>query len=166
LRYKTPAVGVRLGNVFRTPECRSTSWRTARSPELFHDAPERIGEDRRRAAVDTVTALSFERHGNRIWRDSQMLLESERARHAVGEVAVPYGTCTEPTNVKAGGGACPVRCWCVGCDHFRTNVAFLPELQAYLHDLLRTRERLDATVDGIDDGAATPTQEEITRPGG
>jgi DNA-binding NarL/FixJ family response regulator len=62
----------------------------------------RIGEDRRRAAVDTVTALSFDRHGNRIWRDAQMLLESERARHAVGEVAVPYGTCTEPTNVKAG----------------------------------------------------------------
>ena len=126
----------------------------------------RIGEDRRRAAVDTVTALSFDRHGNRIWRDAQMLLESERARHAVGEVAVPYGTCTEPTNVKAGGGACPVRYRCVGCDHFRTNVAFLPELQAYLDDLLRTRERLAATVDGIDDWAradATPTQEEITR---
>ncbi|HYR14144.1 MAG TPA: transposase, partial [Mycobacterium sp.] len=50
--------------------------------------------------------------------------------------------------------------------HFRTNVAFLPELQAYLDDLLRTRERLAATVDGIDDWAradATPTQEEITR---
>ena len=126
----------------------------------------RIGEDRRRAAVDTVTALSFDRHGNRIWRDAQMLLESERARHAVGEVAVPYGTCTEPTNVKAGGGACPVRYRCVGCDHFRTNVAFLPELQAYLDDLLRTRERLASTVDGIDDWAradATPTQEEITR---
>ena len=30
----------------------------------------RIGEDRRRAAVDTVTALSFDRHGNRIWRDA------------------------------------------------------------------------------------------------
>jgi integrase len=125
-----------------------------------------IGEDRRRAAVDTVTALSFDRHGNRIWRDAQMLLESERARHAVGEVAVPYGTCTEPTNVKAGGGACPVRYRCVGCDHFRTDVAFLPELQAYLDDLLRTRERLAATVDGIDDWAradATPTEEEITR---
>ncbi len=126
----------------------------------------RIGEDRRRAAVDTVTALSFDRHGNRIWRDAQMLLDSERARHAVGEVAVPYGTCTEPTNVKAGGGACPVRYRCVGCDHFRTNVAFLPDLQAYLDDLLRTRERLAATVDGIDDWAradATPTEEEITR---
>ena len=126
----------------------------------------RIGEDRRRAAVDTVTALSFDRHGNRIWREAHMLLESERARHAVGEVAVPYGTCTEPTNVKAGGGACPVRFRCAGCDHFRTNIAFLPDLQAYLDDLLRTRERLAATIDGVDDWAradATPTDEEITR---
>ena len=126
----------------------------------------RIGEDRRRAAVDTVTALSFDRHGNRIWREAHMLLESERARHAVGEVSVPYGTCTEPTNVKAGGGACPVRFRCVGCDHFRTNIAFLPDLQAYLDDLLRTRERLAAAIDGVDDWAradATPTEEEITR---
>jgi integrase len=126
----------------------------------------RIGEDRRRAAVDAVTVLSFDRHGNRIWRDARILLESERARHAVGEVAVPYGTCTEPTNVKAGGGACPIRFRCVGCDHFRTNVAFLPDLRAYLDDLLRTRERLAATIDGIDDWArvdATPTEEEITR---
>jgi integrase len=126
----------------------------------------RIGEDRRRAAVDTVTALSFDRHGNRIWREAHMLLESERARHAVGAVSVPYGTCTEPTNVKAGGGACPVRFRCVGCDHFRTNIAFLPDLQAYLDDLLRTRERLTAAIDGVDDWAradATPTEEEITR---
>lgn len=126
----------------------------------------RIGEDRRRAAVEAVTALSFDRHGNRIWRDAHMLLESERARHAVGEVAVPYGTCAEPTNVKAGGGACPVRYRCAGCDHFRTNIAFLPDLQAYLDDLLRTRERLSAAIDGVDDWAradATPTEEEITR---
>ena len=95
-----------------------------------------------------------------------MLLDSERARHAVGEVAVPYGTCTEPTNVKAGGGACPVRFRCAGCDHFRTTIAYLPELQAHLDDLLRTRERLAAAIDGVDDWAradATPTQEEITR---
>ena len=55
----------------------------------------RIGEDRRRDAVDKVTALSFDRHGNRIRRDAHALLDSERARHAIGEVAVPYGTCTE-----------------------------------------------------------------------
>ncbi len=126
----------------------------------------RIGEDRRRDAVDKVTALSFDRHGNRIWRDAQALLDSERARHAVGEVAAPYGTCSEPSNVQAGGGACPVRFRCAGCDHFHTNVAFLPDLQAYLQDLLRTRERLAAAIDGVDDWAradATPTEEEITR---
>jgi integrase len=126
----------------------------------------RVGEQRRREAVDTVTARSFDRHGNRIWRDAHALLDSEHARHAVAEVAVPYGRCTEPSNVHAGGGACPVRFRCAGCDHFRTDVAFLPDLQAYLDDLLRTRERLAATLDGVDEWAradATPTDEEITR---
>ena len=126
----------------------------------------RVGEDRRREAVDKVTALSFDRHGNRIWQDAATLLESAHARYQVGEVAVPYGRCTEPSNVQAGGGACPVRFRCAGCDHFRTNVAHLPDLTAYLDDLLRTRERLAAAIDGVDEWAradATPAQEEITR---
>ena len=126
----------------------------------------RVGEDRRRAAVDTVTAMSFDRHGNRIWRDAQALLDSEHARYAVGEVAVPYGRCTEPSNVAAGGGACPVRFRCAGCDHFRTDVSYLPDLSVYLDDLLQTRERLAAAIDGVDEWAradATPSQEEITR---
>ena len=29
----------------------------------------RVGEERRRDAVDKVTAMSFDRHGNRAWRD-------------------------------------------------------------------------------------------------
>jgi integrase len=126
----------------------------------------RIGEQRRRAAVDTVTAHSFDRHGNRLWRDAHTLLDSEHARYAIGDVAIPYGRCTEPSNVQAGGGACPVRFRCAGCDHFRTDVSHLPELTAYLDDLLRTRERLAATIDGIDEWAradATPSTEEITR---
>jgi len=51
-------------------------------------------------------------------------------------------------------------------DHFRTDVSYLPDLTAYLDDLLRTRERLAAAIGGIDDWAradATPAQEEITR---
>jgi integrase len=126
----------------------------------------RVGEDRRRAAVDTVTAMSFDRHGNRIWRQAQALLDSEHARYAVGEVAVPYGRCTEPSNVAAGGGACPVRFRCAGCDHFRTDVSYLPDLSVYLDDLLQTRERLAAAIDGVDEWAradATPSQQEITR---
>ena len=126
----------------------------------------RIGEDRRREAVDKVTAFSFDRHGNRIWRDAAALLASEHARYAVGEVAVPYGRCTEPSNVAAGGGACPIRFRCAGCDHFRTDVSHLPDLTAYLDDLLQTRERLAAAIDGVDEWAradATPAEQEITR---
>ena len=126
----------------------------------------RVGEDRRRAAVDTVTAMSFDRHGNRVWREAAALLNSEHARYAVGAVAVPYGRCTEPSNVQAGGGACPVRFRCAGCDHFRTDVSYLPDLTGYLDDLLRTRERLAAAIDGVDEWAradATPSQQEITR---
>ncbi len=126
----------------------------------------RIGEDRRRDAVDKVAAMQFDRHGNRIWRDVRALLDAEQARYAIGEVAVPYGRCAEPSNVAAGGGACPVRFRCAGCDHFRTDVSYLPDLTAYLDDLLRTRERLAAAIDGVDGWAradATPAREEITR---
>jgi hypothetical protein len=49
--------------------------------------------------------MSFDGHGNRIWREARSLLESQHARYAVGEVAVPYGRCSEPSNVAAGGGA-------------------------------------------------------------
>ncbi|MGO9354560.1 MAG: tyrosine-type recombinase/integrase [Mycobacterium sp.] len=125
----------------------------------------RVGETRRREAVDRVTAMQFDRHGNRIWRQAQALLDSEHARRAVGEVAVPFGVCAEPSNVKAGGGSCPFRFRCAGCDHFRTDVSYLPDLHAYLDDLLRTRERLLATTD-LDDWAraeAMPSDEEIRR---
>ena len=48
----------------------------------------RVGKQRRRAAVDTVTAHSFDRHGHRLWRDAHTLLDSEHARYAVGDSAV------------------------------------------------------------------------------
>ena len=125
----------------------------------------RIGEQRRREAVDRVAAMAFDRHGNRIWRQAQALLDSEHARRAIGQVAVPFGVCAEPSNVKAGGQACPFRFRCAGCDHFCTDVSYLPDLQAYLDDLLRTRERLLATSD-LDQWArveAMPSDEEIRR---
>lgn len=125
----------------------------------------RVGENRRREAVDRVAALQFDRHGNRIWRQAQALLDSEHVRRSVGEVAVPFGVCAEPSNVKAGGNACPYRFRCAGCDHFRTDVSYLPDLQAYLDDLLRNRERVLAATD-VDQWAraeALPSAQEITR---
>src|ERR1039458_3267382 len=101
-----------------------------------------VTEKRTRAAVDKVAVLQFDRHGNRIWRQAQALLDDERARLKIGQVAVPYGTCTEPVNVQAGGPACPFRFRCVGCSHFRTDASYLPDLRAYLQDLLRDRERV------------------------
>lgn len=32
----------------------------------------------------------------------------------------------EPSNVVAGGGACPLRFRCVGCDHYSTDISYLP----------------------------------------
>ena len=125
----------------------------------------RVGGQRRRAAVNKVTAMQFDRHGNRIWRQARALLDDEHARYAVGSVAIPYGTCTEPSNVAAGGNDCPLRFRCAGCDHFRTDVSYLPDLTAYLDDLLRTRERL-AAASGADDwarAAAAPSEQEITK---
>jgi hypothetical protein len=94
------------------------------------------------------------------------MLDSERTRRAIGEVAVPYGTCTEPSNVAASGQDCPVRFRCVGCGHFRTDVSHLPDLEHYLSGLLRHRERLLAATLEADSWAkaeAMPSDEEIQR---
>ncbi|MDV6278488.1 site-specific integrase [Rhodococcus erythropolis] len=126
----------------------------------------RVGEQRRRRAIERVTSMQFDRHGDRVWREAKALLDSEVLRRAVGEIAVPYGTCSEPSNVAAGGQDCPVRFRCVGCSHFSTDVSYLPDLEAYLADLLRSRERLRSAFTAADDWAIAetmPSDDEITR---
>jgi integrase len=125
----------------------------------------RVGEDRRREAVDRLATLHFDRHGNKIWRAAAALLDSEHVRLAVGQVAVPYGSCSEPSNVAAGGHDCPIRFRCVGCTHFATDVSYLPDLEGYLASLLRSRERIRGAF-GADDWAkaeALPSDTEIAR---
>jgi integrase len=124
-----------------------------------------VGHERRRAAVDKVSLMQFDRHGNRAWREAEKILESERLRQGLGQVAVPYGTCSEPSNVQAGGGQCPIRFRCLGCEHFASNVSYLPDLEGYLADLLRNLERI-ASMTTADEWAkreAAPSQEEIDR---
>jgi len=123
----------------------------------------RVGEQRRREAVDRVTALTFDRHGNRIWRPAAALSDAECARYAISQVAVPFGRCSEPSNVQAGGTSCPFRFRCAGCEHFSTDPSHLPDLQAYLQQLMAEAERLRACT-GADAWVieqATPRQEEI-----
>ena len=59
----------------------------------------------------------------------------------------------------------PIRLRCIGCGHFSTDISCLPDLERYLADLLRHRERRAATLDA-DEWARNeplPSDQEITR---
>ena len=80
-----------------------------------------------------LAALQVDHRGQRSRPVVEKLLNSEAARDAIGQVAVPFGICTEPTNVKAHGQVCPFRHQCLGCSYFRSDPSFLPELRSYLN---------------------------------
>lgn len=124
----------------------------------------RVGQERKRAAVDLMAALQVDHAGDRTRPTVERLLDSEHVRDTVGQVAVPFGTCREPSNVKAHGQGCPFRHQCFGCTHFRSDPSYLPELRTYLSRLLADRERLRAAVPELEDWArntAIPAGEEI-----
>ena len=55
-------------------------------------------------------------------------------------VSVPFGNCTEPSNVTAGGGACPIRFQCAGCGFYRPDPSYLPALEEHIAGLRADRE--------------------------
>ncbi len=55
-------------------------------------------------------------------------------------VAVPFGNCIEPSNVKAGGKACPIRFQCAGCGFYRPDPSYLPAIEAHINALRADRE--------------------------
>ena len=124
-----------------------------------------VSEKRVRVAIDRVGGHQFDSQGRRVFLDIRRLLANEHARMRVGQVAVPFGICTEPSNVKAGGQACPYKFTCLGCGHFRSDPSYLPELKSYLQQLLADRQRVQAATDLQDWAKAqlTPREEEITQ---
>ena len=124
----------------------------------------RVTERRRRHAVDALAALQIDHRGRRVRPAVETLLDSEVLRDQMGEVAVAFGHCTEPSNVRAHGRACPFRFQCLGCSHFRTDPSYQPELRNYLLALLKDRERLSSAMPGLEEWArkdALPSEEEI-----
>lgn len=124
----------------------------------------RVGQERKRAAVDLLASVQVDHAGQRTRPTVERLLDTEHLRDTVGQVAVPFGTCREPSNVKAHGQGCPFRHQCFGCTHFRSDPSYLPELRTYLSRLLADRERLRAAVPELEDWArntAIPAGEEI-----
>ena len=122
----------------------------------------RITHQRKRQAIDKLAGLQLNSRAERARPTVERLLESEHLRESVGQVAVPFGICVEPTNVKAQGQACPFRHQCFGCTHYRTDPSFLPELRAYLSRLLADNERLRAAAPEKN-GRATPPSPPKTR---
>ncbi|KPI22883.1 hypothetical protein OV320_1340 [Actinobacteria bacterium OV320] len=55
-------------------------------------------------------------------------------------VAVPYGGCTERSNVKAAGSSCPIRFQCAGCGFYRPDHSYLPAIEQHINELRADRE--------------------------
>lgn len=88
---------------------------------------------RKSEAVGLMAPLVVDRMGNRY-------PESDAASYELRSVAVPFGNCTEPANVKAGGEACPVRFQCAGCDFYRPDPSFTPAVEEHIAKLRNERE--------------------------
>jgi integrase len=124
----------------------------------------RVTSKRKREAQDRLGPLQVDRAGRLVRPGINGLAEAERLGDDIGQVAVPFGICTEPVNVAAGGHSCPFRHRCSGCEYFRTDPSFQPELSAYLAQLLADRERLATAVPQLAEWArrdAAPSVEEI-----
>jgi hypothetical protein len=87
----------------------------------------------KREAVDTLRVLAVDRTG------APAPIGSATA-YEMRSVAVPWGNCTEPSNVKAGGAACPIRWQCPGCSHYRPDPSHLPAIEDQARSLTASLE--------------------------
>ncbi|MEU2753316.1 MULTISPECIES: site-specific integrase [Streptomyces] len=91
---------------------------------------------RKREAVRALAPLAVDRTG----RPAPLA----HSKYEIASVAVPFGNCTEPSNVKAGGGSCPLRFQCSGCPFYRPDPSYLPAIEDHVRDLKADREAADA----------------------
>ena len=92
-----------------------------------------VGLKRKQQAIRSVGALAVNASGNRAPFTSPTAYQR-------ASVSVPFGNCTEPSNVKAGGGACPIRFQCAGCGFYRPDPSYLPALEQHIAELRADRE--------------------------
>ncbi len=93
----------------------------------------RVSLKRKQQAIRSVGPLATDAAGNPAPFASP-------AAYQRASVAVPFGNCTEPSNVKAGGGACPIRFQCAGCGFYRPDPSYLPALEQHNASLRADRE--------------------------
>ncbi|QSR27942.1 hypothetical protein CFH99_20155 [Nocardioides aromaticivorans] len=120
----------------------------------------RVSRRRQREATDLIGSLVLDERGTLNWGGMDL---AESLRRNVGAVAVPFGGCSEPSNVAAEGHACPMRWQCAGCHHFSTDPSYLPDLRRHLADLLAQQARVDAFSGGTEwaKERARPSDQEV-----
>jgi hypothetical protein len=91
-----------------------------------------VSMKRRRQAVATLAAHVIDRHG--------APAAASTGAYQLRSVAVPYGGCTEPSNIKAGGKACPIRFQCAGCGFYRPDPSYLTAIEQHINELRADRE--------------------------
>jgi hypothetical protein len=92
-----------------------------------------ITADRKRTAIETVGKLAIDKDG------APSPLFGSTA-YQMRSVAVPFGNCIEPSNVKAGGKACPIRFQCAGCGFYRPDPSYIPAIEEHINSLAADRE--------------------------
>ncbi len=93
----------------------------------------RVGLKRKQQAIRAAGALATDAAGNPAPFTSPAAYER-------ASISVPFGNCTEPSNVKAGGGSCPIRFQCAGCGFYRPDPSYLPALEQHIAGLRANRE--------------------------
>lgn len=101
----------------------------------------RVADAKKRAAMELLARHTLDNRGTARPVPGAPS-NAARLRDEISWVAVPFGKCAEPTNVRAGGGACPIRYQCAACPHFQSDPSYLPELASYADDLRRQREAM------------------------
>jgi integrase len=108
-----------------------------------------VSKKMKRQAVDTLRVYTMDRNGNSVPMGSATAYE-------LRSVAVPWGNCVEPSNVKAGGNACPIRFQCSGCGSYRPDPSHLPAIEDQIRslkanlELARAAGAADYTIKGME----------------
>ncbi|GAQ50321.1 tyrosine-type recombinase/integrase [Streptomyces acidiscabies] len=112
----------------------------------------KVSLKRKLEAVKTMRLHVVDRHGN------PAPMTSNRA-YEMRSVAVPFGGCTEPSNVKAGGHACPIRFQCADCGFYRPDPSYLAAIEDQIRDLKADKET--ALAMGTDEYVIRNLQDQI-----
>ncbi|MFF1460554.1 tyrosine-type recombinase/integrase [Streptomyces sp. NPDC058330] len=112
----------------------------------------KVSLKRKQEAVKKMRLHVVDRHGN------PAPMASNKA-YELRSVAVPFGGCTEPSNVKAGGQACPIRFQCAGCGFYRPDPSYLAAIEDQIRDLKADKET--ALAMGTDEYVIRNLQDQI-----